>query len=131
MKLMDCGYDKSTATHTDGSAKAEISLPWKAPEDAVGHEVEFRFSVVQDYSTFWTARIGNHTVMITETEATSTEGTSATSNDMTTTSTTVTPTSTSVTSSTTTMASDISTTTLTSTIATNWGTASTTGQVSH
>ena len=145
MKSMDCGYDKSTATHKGGDPKNEISLPWKAPEDAVGHEIEFRFSVVQDYSTYWTAKLGNHTVLVTEAETASTEVTPVSSvttvaSNTTTTlaldsnSTTVAIDSSTIlasnssdsASNSTTVTSNISTTTETSTIATNSGTASST-----
>ena len=61
---MKCGYDNSAATHKDSNEKNNIVLAWQAPNDAAGKTIEFNFSVVKDFATYWTKKTATNTLTI-------------------------------------------------------------------
>ena len=63
--------DNVGATHNNAQLKNEIILPWKAPifSEGPAKNVEFKFTVVKDYSTFWIAKPATNTVTVTKIEA--------------------------------------------------------------
>ena len=61
---MKCGYDNSAATHKDSNEKNNIVLAWRAPIDAAGKTIEFNFSVVKDFGTYWTKKTATNTLTI-------------------------------------------------------------------
>lgn len=53
IKLIQCGAQDSTATHTSPQPKASgMTLQWQAPSDFTG-DVVFKGTVAQDFGTFW------------------------------------------------------------------------------
>ena len=70
---MNCdGQTNSAASHKNSQLTSEVKLQWKAPLFTSGpnKNVEFKFSVVKDYSTYWVKESGTNTVTI-ELEGTS------------------------------------------------------------
>ena len=66
---MKCGDKENiAATHKNNDLISEITLPWKAPTFTSGPDktVEFKFTVVKDFSTFWVKESGTNTVTITK-----------------------------------------------------------------
>ena len=41
-------------------------MPWKAPANAAGKTIEFRFSAVQTRTLFWTGKLANHTIVVVD-----------------------------------------------------------------
>ena len=41
-------------------------MPWKAPANAAGKTIEFRFTAVQTRSLFWTGKLANHTIVVVD-----------------------------------------------------------------
>ena len=71
---MTCGgIEKSVATHKSNSEKTSVILPWKAPDLPSGTSkiVEFKFTAVKNYSTFWIQQSATNTVRIEGIEKTS------------------------------------------------------------
>lgn len=64
VKSMKCGYDKSTATHTNSVLKSSVVLAWTTTLDNAGKTVEFSYTVVQDYSTFWAKKQATNTITL-------------------------------------------------------------------
>lgn len=52
IKLINCGGQDSTATHTNTQTKKDLTLEWVAPADFVG-EIVFNGTIAQDYAQFW------------------------------------------------------------------------------
>ena len=61
---MNCGYENSAVTHTNKNAKNKVVLAWRAPIDGAGQTIEFSFSVVKDFGTYWTKKIATNTLTI-------------------------------------------------------------------
>ena len=57
-KGISCGgADNGAVSHKNSEEKSSVSLQWKAPSlpSGTSKTVEFKFTAVQDYSTFWVA----------------------------------------------------------------------------
>ena len=68
--------------------KLEIILPWKAPANAAGKTIEFRFTAVETRTLFWTGKLANHTILVVDSSLGGNEtSTTETSNNPTTAST--------------------------------------------
>ena len=55
---MSCGgADNGAVSHKNSEEKSSVTLQWKAPSlpSGTSKTVEFKFTAVQDYSTFWVA----------------------------------------------------------------------------
>lgn len=52
VKLIDCGGQGNTATHTNTQTKKDLALEWIAPAGFKG-EVVFNATIAQDYDKFW------------------------------------------------------------------------------
>lgn len=52
IKLINCGGQSSTATHTNTQTKRDLALEWRSPDDFKG-EVVFNGTIAQDYDKFW------------------------------------------------------------------------------
>ncbi|XP_055528537.1 putative ferric-chelate reductase 1 homolog isoform X2 [Wyeomyia smithii] len=52
IKLINCGGESNTATHTNTQPKKELTLEWIAPTDFKG-EIVFNGTIAQDYDKFW------------------------------------------------------------------------------
>lgn len=52
IKLINCGGQDSTATHTNTQTKKDLALEWVAPDNFVG-EIVFNGTIAQDYAQFW------------------------------------------------------------------------------
>ena len=64
-KSIDCGSTKTAATHKSSDSKDKVVLSWKTnEEDKAGQTVEFTFTVVQDYSTFWVKQGATNAVVL-------------------------------------------------------------------
>ena len=84
-KGMTCGgIENSVATHKSNSEKTSVILPWKAPDLPSGTSkiVEFKFSAVKDFSTFWIQQSATNTVRIEGIETTSKSTTVTVENDL-------------------------------------------------
>ena len=69
-KSINCGSGTSNAaTHKSSDPKSNIVLSWKADgNDKAGKTVEFKFTVVQDYSTYWVKQDAANLVKLDESE---------------------------------------------------------------
>ena len=68
-KGINCdGQDNSAATHSNSELISEITLPWTTPLFTSGPDkiVEFKFTVVKDYSTYWVKESGMKPAIITK-----------------------------------------------------------------
>ena len=70
-KELSCdGKTGSAVTHNNPSKTlmSEITIPWKAPLFTSGPSktVEFKFTVLKDFSTYWVKELGTNTVTITK-----------------------------------------------------------------
>ena len=66
-KGINCdGQDNSAATHSNSELISEITLPWTTPLFTSGPDkiVEFKFTVVKDYSTYWVKEYGMKPIII-------------------------------------------------------------------
>lgn len=62
---MNCGgIDNIAATHKNNNLKPKVIIPWKAPTSAVSGPVEFKFSVVEEYTKFWVKMPAASTVTV-------------------------------------------------------------------
>lgn len=52
IKLINCGGESNTATHTNTQLKKDLALEWIAPANFKG-EVVFNATIAQDYDKFW------------------------------------------------------------------------------
>lgn len=52
VKLINCGGESNTATHTNTQTKKDLALEWIAPANFKG-EVVFNATIAQDYDKFW------------------------------------------------------------------------------
>lgn len=52
VKLINCGGEANTATHTNTQTKKDLALEWIAPAGFKG-EVVFNATIAQDYDKFW------------------------------------------------------------------------------
>ncbi|XP_055626075.1 putative ferric-chelate reductase 1 homolog isoform X2 [Toxorhynchites rutilus septentrionalis] len=52
IKLINCGGEGNTATHTNTAHKKDLALEWIAPADFKG-EIVFNATIAQDYDKFW------------------------------------------------------------------------------
>ncbi|XP_055603210.1 putative ferric-chelate reductase 1 homolog isoform X2 [Uranotaenia lowii] len=52
IKLINCGGQDDTATHTNTKTKKDLALEWIAPSDFTG-EIVFNGTIAQDYDKFW------------------------------------------------------------------------------
>lgn len=52
VKLINCGGEANTATHTNTKVKKDLALEWIAPAGFKG-EVVFNATIAQDYDKFW------------------------------------------------------------------------------
>ncbi|XP_058458577.1 putative ferric-chelate reductase 1 homolog isoform X2 [Malaya genurostris] len=52
VKLINCGGERTTATHTNTQPKKDLTLEWIAPADFKG-EIVFNGTIAQDYDKFW------------------------------------------------------------------------------
>ena len=51
---MDCGRGyRNSVTHIRNDDKSSVTVAWTVPE-GLEREVEFRYSVVVDFETYWT-----------------------------------------------------------------------------
>ena len=67
-KSINCGSKSNVAvTHKSSDPKSNIVLSWKADDNA-GKTVQFKFTVVQDYSTYWVKQDAANLVLLDEPE---------------------------------------------------------------
>ncbi|XP_072534776.1 putative ferric-chelate reductase 1 [Salminus brasiliensis] len=52
-QLLSCPPLSVTVSHTSKSLKSQIQSTWKAPASGNSNSIEFRATVVKDFSTFW------------------------------------------------------------------------------
>ena len=73
-KGMTCGgIENSVATHKSNSEKTSVILPWKAPDlpSGTSKTVEFKFTAVKEFDTFWIQQTATNAVRIEGIEKTS------------------------------------------------------------